>query len=402
MAKPVGSVCNLACEYCYYLEKSRLYAERAASRFAMDDATLEEFVRQYIESQTQGEVLFTWHGGEPLMRPLGFYKKVLELQRRYAGGRRIDNCIQTNGTLLTDEWCEFLAQNGWLVGISIDGPQELHDAYRRSRDGRPSFVKVVRGIRMLSKHGVEWNVMGVVNALNADYPLEVYRFYKELGATFIQFTPIVERLTTFADGRHLAPASLTDTDAKLADFSVSPEQYANFVCGIFDEWVRKDVGSIFVQLFDSTLARWVGEEAGVCSMAETCGHAAVIEHNGDVYGCDHFVFPEYLLGNIHRETITSMMYSERQRAFGLAKRESLTKQCRECEWLFACGGGCPKDRFLRDEYGTPGHNYLCEAYRRYFQHVAPYMDFMRGELMNERPPSNVMAMCRKLDSERNQ
>lgn len=389
MAKPVGSLCNLSCKYCYYLEKGFLFEDVQERRnLLMSDSTLETFIRQYIESQTLPQVLFTWHGGEPLMRPLSFYRKVLELQRRYAGGRQIDNCLQTNGTLLTDEWCSFFHENNWLIGISIDGPQEFHDEYRRARGNQPSFYKVMRGIELLRKHNVEWNVMGVVNDFNADYPLEVYHFYKEIGSRYIQFTPIVERILPHPDGRQLA--SIADGQGTLADFSVTPQQYAHFACTIFDEWVRHDVGEVYVQLFDSTLARWVGEAPGVCSMAETCGHAGVVEHNGDVYSCDHFVFPEYRLGNIHHESITSMMYSPRQRAFGRAKLEALPRQCHDCEWRFACNGGCPKDRFLVTADGEQGLNYLCEGYRRFFSHVAPYMDFMREELLHQRPPANVM------------
>lgn len=390
MAKPIGSLCNLSCKYCYYLEKGNLYASQPLHKeFLMSDQTLEAFIRQYIQSQTQPQVLFTWHGGEPLMRPISFYKKALAIQRQYAGGRTIDNCLQTNGTLLTDEWCRFFRDNNWLIGISIDGPQEFHDEYRRARGGQPSFHKVMRGIELLEKYGVEWNAMGVVNDFNADYPLDVYHFYKEIGCRYIQFTPIIERILMHDDGRHLA--SMADIgEGTLADFSVQQGQFAHFACTIFDEWVRQDVGNIFVQLFDSTLACWVGQAPGVCSMTTTCGHAAVIEHNGDVYACDHFVFPEYLLGNIHADSITAMMYSERQRTFGRAKRDSLPQQCRQCKWLFACNGGCPKDRFRTTADGTPGLNYLCDDYRRFFSHVAPYMDFMAEELRHQRPPANVM------------
>lgn len=391
MAKPIGSVCNLACKYCYYLEKSHLYADEQKQRSLMTDETLEEFIRQYILSQTQSQVLFTWHGGEPLMRPVSFYKRALALQREYGGGRLIDNCIQTNGTLLTDEWCQFFKENNWLVGVSIDGPQDLHDEYRRARGGQPSFRKVMHGIELLEKHGVEWNAMGVVNDFNADYPLDVYHFYKEIGCHYIQFTPIVERIVRHSDGRHLASMA-NEAEGELADFSVRQGQFAHFATTIFDEWVKHDVGQVYVQLFDSTLACWVGEAPGVCSMAATCGHAGVIEHNGDVYACDHFVFPEYRLGNIHHDSIAAMMYSDRQRAFGNAKRDALPSQCKACKWLFACNGGCPKDRFAKADDGTRGLNYLCHDYRRFFAHVAPYMDFMAEELRNQRPPANVMAV----------
>lgn len=389
MTKPVGSLCNLTCKYCYYLEKSNLYADQPRRQLQMSDETLECFIRQYIEAQTQPQVLFTWHGGEPLMRPISFYQKALALQRQYAGGRLIDNCLQTNGTLLTDEWCRFLHDNNFLVGVSIDGPQEFHDEYRRARGGQPSFYRVMKGIELLERHGVEWNAMGVVNDFNADYPLDVYHFYKEIGCKYIQFTPIVERILPHADGRHLASMA-DEAEGELADFSVRPGQFAHFACTIFDEWVRHDVGEVFVQLFDSTLARWVGQAPGVCSMAETCGHAAVIEANGDLYTCDHFVFPEYRLGNIHRDTITAMLYSARQRDFGRAKRDALPSQCHTCPWLFACNGGCPKDRFRTTVQGAPGLNYLCQDYRRFFSHVAPYMDFMRDELLAGRPPANIM------------
>ena len=384
MSKPAGSLCNLACKYCYYLEKARLYDHLPQrERYNMSDSTLEEFIRQYLEAQTQPQVLFTWHGGEPLMRPLSFYRRVLALQRRYARGHVIDNCLQTNGTLLTDEWCEFFRENNWLIGISIDGPQELHDEYRRARGGQPSFLKVMRGIRLLQKHGVEWNAMGVVNDYNADYPLDVYHFYKENGCKYIQFAPIIE----------VSPSSTKEGEVSMLPFSVTPGQYAHYCCTIFDEWARHDVGQVFVQLFDSTLARWVGEEPGVCTMCETCGHASVIEANGDVYSCDHFVYPDYLLGNIHHNTITSMMYSPRQVKFGRDKRDSLPGQCLACQWRFVCNGGCPKDRICHTADGVPGLNYLCTAFQEFFAHVAPYMDFMKEELLHQRAPANVMKLA---------
>lgn len=389
MLKPVGSLCNLSCKYCYYLEKSNLYNGDDSARFTLSDELLEKFIEQYINSQTQPQILFTWHGGEPLMRPLSFYKKALQLQKKYAHGRAINNCIQTNGTLLTDEWCKFLKENNWLVGISIDGPQEFHDEYRRNKQGLPSFVKVMQGINLLKKYGVEWNAMAVVNDFNADYPLDFYHFFKSIDCHYLQFTPIVERIFSHEDGRYLA-SPMESGKGQPADFSVTPEQFGNFVCTIFDEWVRHDVGTVFVQLFDSTLANWVGEAPGVCTMAETCGHAAVMEYNGDVYSCDHFVFPEYKLGNIRVNTLTEMMYGERQKKFGMAKKLSLPRQCKECEFLFACHGGCPKDRFASTDDGEPGLNYLCKGYYQFFKHVAPYMDYMKNELKNQRPPANVM------------
>lgn len=390
MTKAAGSMCNLACKYCYYLEKNNLYREQQPDRrFIMTDDTLERFISMYIQSQTTPQALFCWHGGESLMRPLSFYKRVVELQKKYAAGRIIDNTIQTNGTLLDDEWCRFFRDNNWLVGVSVDGPQEFHDEYRRNKMGAPSFRKVMQGINLLKKHGVEWNALAVVNDFNADYPLDFYRFFKEIECRYIQFTPIVERIIPRKDGRYLA-SPMDAQDIPLADFSVSPAQWGDFLCAIFDEWVLNDVGEYFVQIFDATLANWIGEQPGVCSMARTCGHAGVMEYNGDVYSCDHFVFPEYKLGNIRTHTLVEMMFSERQQRFGADKRDRLPRQCRQCKFLFACNGECPKNRFATAADGEPGLNYLCEGYRKYFDHVAPYMDFMANELKNHRAPANVM------------
>lgn len=387
LVKPAGSRCNLACKYCYYLEKSKLYAD--SPQEVMSDELLEKFIHDYIAAQTMPQVLFTWHGGETLMRPLSFYKRVVELQKKHANGHTIDNCIQTNGTLLTDEWCEFFCRENWLVGVSIDGPQEFHDEYRRNKGGRPSFQQVMRGIRLLNKHGVEWNALAVVNDFNADYPLDFYHFFKEIGCHYIQFTPIVERLQSHEDGRTLASVNEEGTGG-LMEFSVTPEQWGNFLCTIFDEWVHNDVGEYFIQIFDSTLANWMGQQPGICTLAPTCGHAGVIEWNGDVFSCDHFVFPEYKLGNIHTSSLIDMMYSPRQKAFGQAKRNALPRQCRECNYLFACNGECPKNRFAHTADGEPGLNYLCKGYHQFFEHVAPYMDWMKHELLNKRPPAGIV------------
>ena len=387
MLKPAGAHCNLACKYCYYLEKNKLYP--TAQRHLMSDEMLEQFTREYIEAQTMSQVLFTWHGGEPLLRSIDFYRKALSLQQKYAGGRRIDNVIQTNGTLLTDEWCEFFAQNHWLVGISIDGPQPDHDHYRLTAAGKPSWKKVMQGIKLLKKHGVEWNAMAVVNAYNANHPLEFYRFFKENGCQFLQFTPIVERQTRHEDGRTLA--SLADkNEIPLSEASVTPEQWGYFLSAIFDEWVRKDVGKIFVEVFDCTLANWMGISPGICAYSKECGHAGVMEHNGDVYSCDHFVFPEYKLGNIRDHSLIDMLYGEQQQEFSRLKHSSLPRQCKECDMEFACHGECPKNRFMKDKYGDSGLNYLCPGYYHYYQHVAPYMDYIKQELMAQRPPSNIM------------
>ena len=384
MLKPAGSFCNLACSYCYYLEKHRLYARSTL----LSEELLESFTRQYLEAQTESEVLFTWHGGEPLIRPLSFYQHALELQRRYGRGRHIDNCLQTNGTLLTDEWCEFLSKNRFLVGLSIDGPQPMHDTYRRSQHGEPSWHDAMRAIGLLQKHGVEWNAMATVNRLNADHPQAFYSFFCAIGCDYIQFTPVVERTMKRSDGLTLAPGM--QQQGSLADFSVTPAQWGHFLCGVYDAWVRRDVGRVFVQTFDATLANWAGVTPGVCSLSTVCGHAAVMESNGDVYACDHFVFPEYRLGNIREQPLTAMLYGKRQQQFARMKLSKLPRQCRECRWLFACHGECPKNRFMSDAYGQPGLNYLCQGYRQFFSHVAADMDFMKAELDAGRPPANVM------------
>ena len=372
MLKPAGARCNLRCKYCYYLEKELLYPDDKVH--TMSDELLEKFIREYIDSQTTGEVLFTWHGGETLLRQPDFYRKAVALQKKYGSGRHIANCIQTNGTLLTDEWCHFFRENHWLVGVSIDGPQTFHDHYRMDRHGMPSFQHVMQGIELLNKYGVDWNAMAVVNDYNGDHPLEFYHFFKDIGCHYLQFTPVVER----------------SPDGNVTSFSVNAQQWGNFICTLFNEWVKEDVGVYFVQLFDATLANWMGITPGVCTMGRSCGHAGVMEYNGDVYACDHFVFPEYKLGNIRTNTLVEMMYSPRQQAFGQAKHTTLPRQCQQCPYLFACNGECPKNRFIQTEDGEKGLNYLCKGYRKFYNHVTPYMEYMKNELLNQRPPSNVM------------
>lgn len=387
MAKPAGSLCNLTCKYCYYLEKRNLYKE--TPKHLMSDELLDKFIREYIESQTTPNVLFIWHGGETLMRSLFFYEKVIKLQRRYGKGRNIDNCIQTNGTLLTKEWCKFFHDHNWLVGVSIDGPQEFHDLYRKDKRNEGTFSQVMNGIELLNKYRVEWNAMAAINNINVKDPLRFYRFFKDINCRYIQFTPVVERLNGHEDGRYLASPD-EGGEEQITDFSVTPDEWGNFLCTIFDEWVRNDVGNYFIQLFDATLANWVGEEPGVCSLAKTCGHAGAMEFNGDVYSCDHFVFPQYKLGNIYQRTLVEMMYSPEQTRFGLDKHERLPQQCKACEYIFACNGECPRNRFCKTDSGEPGLNYLCKGYFRFFSHVAPYMDYMKKELLAQRPPANIM------------
>jgi len=375
MLKPVGATCNLKCEYCYYLEKKDLYA--ADEKYIMSEDLLEKFIEQYLASQTMPQVLFTWHGGEPLLRNRSFYQKALELQRKYGRGRQIDNAIQTNGTLLTDDWCKFFKDNNFLVGISLDGPQHCHDRYRKMRDGKPSFPRVMQGINLLKKHGVEFNLMGVVNDYNVDYPLDFYNFFKNIDCHYIQFAPVVEQVC-----------------GKPAPWNVPSGKWGDFLITVFDEWVKQDVGTYYVQYFDSTLANWVGEKSGVCVLSKTCGHAGIMEFNGDLYACDHFVYPQYKIGNIHNRTLTEMMYSERQINFGNDKYQALPSQCKRCRFLFACYGECPKNRIIETGTGESGLNYLCRGYYRFFEHVAPYMDFMKDELAACRPPANIMEAVR--------
>lgn len=386
MLKPAGARCNLRCRYCYYLEKDHLYGSNDAH--FMSERLLEKFIADYMQAQTTPEVLFTWHGGEALLRPIAFYERALQLQRRYARGRQVVNSIQTNGTLLTPEWCEFLRENGFLVGISIDGPRDVHDAYRRTSADGPSFDRVMQGLQLLKEHHVEWNALAVVNNLNVEKPREFYRFFKDIGCQYLQFAPIVERIVSRDDGLTLAPGM--QEGGRLTSHSITPSQWGRFLCELFDEWVVADVGSIFVQIFDATLANWVGVTPGICSLSAHCGHAAVMEHNGDVFSCDHFVFPEYRLGNLNEKTITEMVYSPQQQRFAQMKTAMLPRQCRECPFLFACHGECPKNRFMRDKYGNAGLNYLCEGYRQFFSRVTPHMNFMRRELQAGRPPANIM------------
>lgn len=383
MAKPAGAACNLRCSYCYYLEKRELYH---GSSQQMSDETLERFIREYIEAQTTPMVLFIWHGGEPLLRPIAFYERVMELQERYAEGKHIDNCIQTNGTLINEAWCEFFREHNFLVGVSIDGTREMHDALRTTPQGGSSFRDVIRGIDLLKRYGVEWNAMATVNAANVEHPLEFYRFFRdELECRYLQFTPVVER--TAPDGRLLHGAEVGGT---VTPHSITAKQWGEFLCTIFDEWVRHDVGHIFVQLFDATLANWVGAPVGVCTMSKYCGGAAAIEHNGDLYACDHFVFPEYRLGNIHDTSLLDMMYGSKLREFGAAKHTSLPRQCRKCRYEFACHGECPRNRFATTSDGEQGLNYLCDGYYAFFEHAHEAMDYMRMQLEKGAAPANVM------------
>ena len=379
MAKPVGAICNLACQYCFYLPKERLYE---GSKFRMTDEVQESFLRQYIEAQHIPHVTVAWQGGEPTLMGIDFFRRAVELVERYK--RRtmtVEHTIQTNGTTLDTEWCEFLRDNGILVGISIDGPKEMHDAYRVDPQGRGTHDRVMEGLRLLQEHEVDYNVLATIHAANADHPLDVYRFFRdEVGAQFIQFIPIVERVneTGYQEGHEVSSRSVTG------------KQFGEFYKTIFDEWVRNDVGEMFVQMFDLTLAAWVGQPGAVCTMAPTCGNALALEHNGDLYSCDHYVEPGQLLGNIMETPLDQLVDSPKQRAFGLAKMERLPDVCTECDVRFACQGGCPRNRLVESDDGGPDMNHLCEGYKAFFTHVDKPLNVMAQELRFGRAPSNVM------------
>ena len=396
MAKPNGSSCNLNCSYCYYLEKEKLYDKR--KNLEMSDSTLEKYIESYIQVQPVPEVLFTWHGGETLLRDISFYKKALTLQKKYGRGRNIDNALQTNGTLLTDEWCKFFKDNNFLIGISIDGPEHCHDIYRKNKAGKATFSQVMRGIELLQKHEVEFNTLSVINDYNVDYPLEIYNFFKEIGSKYMQFSPIVEKITqTRPDGLHLFPPDgLGSDESVIAPWTVDAKKFGQFYITIFDEWIKKDVGKYYIQLFDSALAGTIGEQPGVCIFGETCGHATAMEFNGDVYACDHYVFPEYKIGNVNTHTIYEMTFSEKQLRFGTDKRDTLPTQCRQCEFLKLCHGECPKNRIIKTKTGEPGLNYLCEGYYAFWKHSQPYMEFMGNELFFKRAPANVMDWAKSM------
>ena len=333
MAKPVGAACNLACGYCYY---------QGAGKGVMSDEVLELFVRQYLESQVNHEVLFTWHGGEPTLLSMAFYEKAMRLQKRYAGGHHIDNCLQTNGTLLTDDWCRFFHDNGWLIGLSIDGPEALHDAWRKDKQGEATHKQVMRAVEMLDRHGVMWNALSTVNSINGEHLREVYRFFKEIECRYLQFTPVGGDITALLWGR--------------------------FLCDVFDEWRKEDVGEVYVNIFEATLANYLGVVPGICAMSDMCGHVGVVEWNGDVFSCDHFVRPEHRLGNIRQQTIYEMMHSKQQQDFSQQKTSGLPSKCKACKWLFTCHGECPRN-----------HQYLCEGYQMFFEHTEEFMKELRIE-----------------------
>lgn len=386
MAKPVSYQCNIACDYCFYLEKEQGTLKPRKPARHMDDVTLEAYVRQYIEANPGPEVEFTWQGGEPTLAGIAFYEKALQLQRKYAGKKRISNSIQTNGVLIDEAWATFLAKNQFLVGLSIDGPAWLHDRYRKNRSEQSVFDKVLRAMDLLKEHRVEVNVLTVVNNVTAEHPQEIYEYLtRELNAEFVQFIPAVEqRPTNEKYGELLYPQTLAGS---VTEWSVSGEQWGKFMKGVFDLWVRRDVGRVYVQMFDSALAAWLGEKPSLCVMQSSCGFGLVVEQNGDVYSCDHYVYPEHRLGNLRRDNLTKMAASKQQRKFGLAKTE-VSSECMRCEWRFTCHGGCPKHRIHK--MGERWHNHLCAGYKAIFSHINPYMRYMAEQIKMQRPPADVM------------
>ena len=383
MAKPTGAVCNLGCDYCYFLKKEELYP---GSSFRMSDAVLERFVDQVVASQPGPEIAFAWQGGEPTLMGLDFFERAVALaEARRRPHQRVTHALQTNATRLDDVWGAFLARHGFLVGVSLDGPRALHDRYRRDKGGRGSFDAVMRGVDVLRRHGVEWNALTTVHAANAEAPLEVYRFLRDdAGARFVQLIPIVER----------ADPSGFQVGTALTERSVSEEAYGRFMLALFDEWVRRDVGIVFVQAFDELLGKHLGMRGGLCVHQSTCGAALALEHTGDVYSCDHFVQPDHRLGNLTELPLAALVDDPRQRAFGAAKRDTLTAQCRRCSVLAFCHGGCPKDRVGVSIDGESGQHHLCDGYFAFFSRTKPAMLWMADALRRGQPPAGIMAAVR--------
>lgn len=388
LTKPTGAVCNLDCEYCFFLAKERLYP---GSRFRMADDLLELYIKQLIEGQQVNEVAIAWQGGEPTMMGLDFFKRSIELQEKYRKpGMTIANSMQTNGTLIDDEWAAFLKENNFLIGISIDGPPHLHDRYRVDKGGQPSSGRVLRGLEALKRHKVDFNILCTVHAANGDHPVEVYKYFRdELGAEFMQFIPIVERDndTGYQEG------------STVTNRSVGAEQYGRFLSSVFDEWVRRDVGKVYVQIFDVALGAWTGMQASLCIFGETCGLSLAMEHTGDIYSCDHFVEPDYLLGNIRETDMIELVASDQQYKFGQDKRDTLPEYCRQCDVRFMCNGGCPKNRFITTPDGEDGLNYLCEGYKLFFHHIDTPMRIMADLLRRQRPPADIMTILAQQEAQ---
>jgi uncharacterized protein len=394
MTKPIGPLCNLGCKYCFYLEKEKLFP--AGEDYKMRDEVLEAYVRKYIQSQNTPEVSFAWQGGEPTLMGLDFFRKVVALQRQYAGGRPVNNSFQTHGTNLDDDWCKFFAREKFLVGLSIDGPEHIHNRYRIDKGGAGSFARVFQALELLKKWRVEFNTLTCVTRQSPDEAVEIYDFLKQQGVVFMQFIPIVERAgdrAAHAVGLDLAaPPDLraADNPDAMMPWAVSSDGFGSFLCAVFDEWIKQDVGKIFVNIFDVALSAWCGMEPGLCTFSRRCGQAVAMEHDGGVYSCDHYVYPEYFLGNIMEKSLEEMIYSKGQIQFGNDKSDALPNYCRECEYLFACNGECPKHRFIKTPDGEPGLNYLCAGYKKFFNHIDPAMRKMAALVQNGRPAADIM------------
>jgi uncharacterized protein len=393
LTKPTGAICNLDCSYCFFLDKEELYPN---SNFRMSDEVLETYIRQLIESHKTPEVTVAWQGGEPTLMGLDFFKKAIAYQEKYRRpGMTFENTLQTNGTLLNDEWCEFFKANNYLIGLSLDGPRELHDANRVDKVGRPTFDRVMKGLRLLQKHGVEYNILTTVNRVNSQYPLEVYRFLRdEVKTSWIQFIPVVERINE--DGK-----TLYQKGTQVSENSVLPEQFGTFLTTIFDEWVRRDVGKIFVQTFEAAVRSWLGLPTGMCFFSPTCGSGVALEHNGDLYSCDHFVEPDYLLGNIQETSMAELVGSSRQFQFGQDKLTTLPRYCQQCEVRFACHGECPKHRFTDTPDGEPGLNYLCAGYKTFFTHIDNPLKMMVNLLRQGKDATEIMPKLAAKDRAKN-
>ena len=380
MVKPVGSLCNMRCKYCYYLDKAALYDYRQP---LMSYELLERYIRANIEGNNSPVIAFAWHGGEPLLAGKEFFRKAVALEQKYAEGRTVENSIQTNGLLLDDEWCAIFRDNNFLVGVSIDGPEHIHDAHRADAGGQPTFARVIKGIERLYRNRVEYNTLTTVNIHSEGRGAEVYNFLRGI-SVFMQFLPVAELL---CDGRIQSPEA---QKADIAPWSVSAKGFGEFMCDVFDIWVKKDVGRRYVQLFDATLALMVGVQPSVCSLCETCGSGLTVEHNGDVYCCDHFVYPEYKIGNIHTDRLADLAYCDRQFEFGVAKRALLPRECRHCKYYNLCHGECPKHRFIDDNRGEYGKNYLCEGYKHFYDHTAQAMERMKELILAGKPAADIM------------
>jgi uncharacterized protein len=394
LAKPIGPVCDIQCDYCFYLEKRALFDRDEPYR--MPDDVLAAYIEQYVAAQPTPVVEFTWHGGEPTLLGVDFFRRAVELQAPYRAQKEIRNTLQTNAMRLDDEWCAFFRENGFFIGVSIDGPQEIHDRYRKDRHGQGTFERVMAGVRLLQKHGVEFNALACVGRETAYRPIEVYQFFKQAGIQYIQFTPIVERLPdrrAEAAGLWLAtPARLDqeELNTQVTPWTVEPEAYGDFLIAIYEEWVREDVGEVFVMNFEWALTAWLGERSPVCIFSRRCGRAVALEHNGNVYACDHYVYPEYQLGNVLEDRLGEMVEQSVASGFGPHKEATLPRWCRECDVLESCWGGCPKHRFTKSPHGEPGLHYLCAGYRKFFRHIRKYQRAMATLIENDLPVSYVM------------